>query len=577
MDFDFCGYVTRNNIRCSDGRTIRQDAFKSQDGTEVPLVWQHRHDSPDNVLGHVHLENREDGVYGYAVTNETPNGKQALALVEHGDVNSFSIFANDLVEQGGDVMHGVIREVSLVLAGANPGAKIENLQIAHSDGYIEESETSADMCFPSEIYLAHAEGDEGETSTQSDSSDDSGETVQDVIDTMTEKQKNVLYALVGTALEGEELPSDGDTDENSAAQSAINEGENVVKHNVFDKTDTEPTGTVLSHSQIHEIWKDAESMGSLKKSVLAHAQEYGITNIEILFPEAKNADTPPEWVKRRTEWVAGVLNGTHKLPYARFKSRTADITQDTARARGYIKGNLKKDEFFEISQRETGPQTIYKRQKFDRDDLIDVTDFDIVPWVKGEMRLMLDEEIARAILIGDGREVDDEDKIREDKIRPIWTDDDFYTIKVQLEADDTPDAISDKIARAMEDYEGTGTPTFYTTRKRVNDFMLQRDQIGHRLYDSKQQLADELGVSGFVDVDVMKGQTRTDDEENEYELFGIIVNIGDYDTGTDKGGLVTMFDDFDIDFNQYKYLLETRLSGALVKPHTAIAVEVKKA
>lgn len=576
MEYDFGGYVTKNDLKCSDGRVIRRDAFKDCDGKKVPVVYQHVHDKLDNVVGHALLENRPDGVYGYFACNDTPGGKNAKEMVRHGDITSLSIYANDLVQQGENVVHGMIREVSLVLAGANPGATIDNISIAHADGSFLESEEEA-IIFTGEegLDIAHADGD---TNTGTSSS---GETIGDIINTMNDKQKDVLAYIIT------QLSGDGGEIEQSAFDD--DEEDPDMKKNVFDQTEEKPEVTTLSHSQIlsigQAIAEDAPRLGSYHKALIQHAQEYGITNIDILFPEARNANgATPDWVKRRTEWVAGVLNGVHKLPYSRFKSRTADITADTARAKGYIKGTLKKEEFFAISQRETGPQTIYKKQKFDRDDVIDVTDFDVVSWVRGEMRLMLDEEIARAILVGDGREVDDEDKIHEDKIRPVWTDDDFYTIKIKLDSDATPDDIMEAIIRGFEDYEGAGNPTLYTVRKNMNDLLLQKDQIGRYLYRDYSEIANKLGVRGMVDVPVMKGLSRkgrngVDGEttSDTYNLWGLILNISDYDTGTDRGGQISMFDDFDIDYNQYKYLLETRMSGALVRPKTAIAIEVKSA
>lgn len=575
MEYDFGGYVTKNDLKCSDGRVIRRDAFKDCDGKTVPVVYQHVHNDIDNVVGHALLENRSDGVYGYFSCNETLAGKNAKEMVRHGDITSLSIYANDLVQQGENVVHGMIREVSLVLAGANPGATIDNISIAHSDGSFLESDEEAIIFTGDEgLDLAHADGD---TKTDTSSSDD--ETIGDIIASMSDKQKDAVAYII-TQLEG---------DSNGMEQSALDEEDSDMKKNVFDQTDETPEVKTLSHSQIQAIGmavaQDAPRLGSYHKALIQHAQEYGITNIDVLFPEARNANgATPDWVKRRTEWVAGVLNGVHKLPYSRFKSRTADITEDTARAKGYIEGTLKKEEFFAISQRETGPQTIYKKQKFDRDDIIDVTDFDVVSWVRGEMRVMLDEEIARAILVGDGREVDDEDKIHEDKIRPVWKDDDFYTIKIKLDADATPDEIMEAVIRGFEDYEGAGNPTLYTVRKNMNDLLLQKDQIGRYLYRDYNEIANKLGVRTMVDVPVMKGLTRTgrngvdgETTSDKYQLWGLILNISDYDTGTDRGGQISMFDDFDIDYNQYKYLLETRMSGALVRPKTAIAIEVKTA
>lgn len=575
--YDFGGYVTKNDLLCSDGRIIRRDAFKDDDGRRVSVVFQHIHDDISNVVGHADLENRPDGVYGYFSLNDTAKGLIAKELVRHGDITQLSIYANGLIQHGENVVYGKICEVSLVLKGANPGARIDNLAFSHADGSYNESEDEAIISIgDQELELSHAD--------DTDASSDSDETVADILDTLSDKQKDAVGYVFQQLIEGDSETDSEDSNDSTAAQSAIKD-DDEMKKNVFDTTPnpTVPSAT-LSHSQIETIFSDAQSMGSLKRSVLSHAQEYGITNIDLLFPEARAIGTTPEWVKRRTEWVNGVLSGTRKLPYARFKSRTADITEDTARAKGYIKGHMKKDEFFAVAQRETGPQTIYKRQKFDRDDIIDVTDFDVVTWVKGEMRLMLEEEIARAILVGDGRDVDDEDKIREDKIRPVWTDDDFYTIKIKLDADATSDEITEAIIRSFEDYEGRGNAVLYTTRAHANDILLQKDQIGRYIYRDTAEVASKLGVSRIVDVPVMKGLSRKgrdgidgESTSTTYNLWGLILNIGDYDTGTDRGGQISMFDDFDIDYNQHKYLLETRMSGALVRPKTAIAIEIASA
>lgn len=568
--FDFSGWATRNNLKCSDGRTIRKDAFKDNNGQKVPLVWNHQHNEPFNILGHALLENREEGVYAYCTFNDTEAGQNAKQLVEHGDVSALSIYANQLKQHGGDVIHGSIREVSLVLAGANPGAFIDSI-ICHG----EESEEEAIIYTGEDISLSHADNEEIKEEkpmedTKKVENKTDNKTVKDVFDTLTEEQKTVVYALIGQALE-----SAGATDENDEND----EEDNNMKHNVFDQ-DEMMQGNALSHSDMEEIFSDAKRTGSLKEAFLAHNATYGIDQIDTLFPEPKTMNTPPEFIKRDTNWVAGVINGVHHTPFSRIKSMFANITEDEARAKGYIKGKLKKEEVFTLLKRTTTPTTIYKKQKLDRDDIIDITDFDVVAWIKSEMRMMLDEEIARAILVGDGRLTSDDDHINEANIRPIWKDDDLYTIKTKITVgaaatdDDKAKAVIKAAVKSRKNYKGSGNPVLYTTEDFLTNCLLLEDTQGYRLYKSEQDVATAMRVSRIVTVPVMENLTRTDSESKERTLVGIIVNLNDYNVGADKGGAVNMFDDFDIDYNQQKYLMETRCSGALIKPYSAIALEM---
>ena len=557
--FDFSGWATRNNLKCSDGRTIMKDAFKHNDGQTVPLVWNHQHNDPLNVLGHALLENRDEGVYAYCKLNETESGKNAKLLVEHGDVSALSIYANQLKQQGSNVIHGAIREVSLVLAGANPGAFIDSV-MRHG----EESDDEAIIYTGEDISLFHA--DEKKDKPVDEKSEDE-ETVADVFNTLTEKQKTVVYAMIGQALEEKEESEDNNNNDDSKG------GNKTMKHNVFDKEDTKKD--VLSHSDLEAIFADAKRYGSLKDSVLAH----GIEQIDYLFPDAKNVTNTPQFIQRDMGWVQKVMNSVHHTPFSRIKSILADITEDDARAKGYIKGNLKKDEVFTLLKRTTTPTTIYKKQKLDRDDVVDITDFDVVAWLKSEMRMMLDEEIARAILVGDGRLSSSDDKINEQNIRPIWKDDDLYTIKapVTVAANATAYEKAKAFIRAAiksrKNYKGSGEPTLYTTEDVLTDCLLMEDTTGRVIYDSVSKLATALRVKEIVTVPVMENLSRVDDGTT-YGLMGIIVNLTDYNIGADKGGAVNMFDDFDIDYNAQKYLIETRCSGALIKPYSAIALEL---
>ena len=554
--YDFSGWATRNNLKCSDGRIIMKDAFKHNDGQMVPLVWNHQHNDPLNVLGHALLENREEGVYAYCKFNETESGKNAKLLVEHGDVTALSIYANRLKQQGPNVIHGDIREVSLVLAGANPGAFIDSV-IRHG----EESDDEAIIYTGEDISLFHADD-------QKKDKDEDEETIADIFNTLTEKQKMVVYALIGQALEEKEESEDNDDNDDSKG------GNKTMKHNVFDNEDARKD--ILSHSDIEAIFADAKRYGSLKDSVLAH----GIQQIDYLFPDAKNVTDTPQFIQRDMGWVQKVMNSVHRTPFSRIKSVLANITEDDARAKGYIKGKQKIDEVFTLLKRTTTPTTIYKKQKLDRDDMVDITDFDIVAWIKSEMRMMLDEEIARAILVGDGRLASSDDKINELNIRPIWTDEDLYTIKAPVEV--PSNATSDQKAKAFiraaikarKNYKGSGEPTLYTTEDVLTDCLLMEDTTGRVIYDSVTKLATTLRVKEIVTVPVMENLTRTDSENNTLTLMGLIVNLADYNVGADKGGAVNMFDDFDIDYNAQKYLIETRCSGALIRPYSAIALEL---
>ncbi len=578
MKYDFSGWATRNNIKCSDGRTILKDAFKQHDGQTVPLVWNHQHNESANVLGHAVLENRDEGVYAYCTFNDTEAGKNAKLLVEHGDVTALSIYANQLKQKGSNVMHGTIREVSLVLAGANPGAFIDSV-IRHG----EFCEDEAVIYTGEELTLQHADDPSDKADKKDKKGDDevdnNEKTIQDVFDTLNEEQKNVVYALIGQALEDKEM-----------AQSAIEENENNIeedggeqemKHNVFEGRETE-NNNVLSHDAMDTILKDAKRYGSLKESFLAHADDYGIKDIEWLFPDAKNVNTPPDFIKRDDSYVQKVMRGVHHVPFSRIKSMFADITADQARAKGYIKGNLKKEEVFTLLKRTTTPTTIYKKQKLDRDDVVDITDFDVVAWLKMEMRMMLDEEIARAILVGDGRSSSDDDKINEMNIRPISRDEDLYCVKapVAVAAAATEDEIAKAFIRTViksrKEYKGSGSPTLFTTEDVITNCLLLEDKNGRVIYDTVDKLATALRVKEIVPVEVMEN-AKTMVNKVEKPLMAIMVNLVDYYVGADKGGAINMFDDFDIDYNQQKYLMETRCSGALVKPFSAIAVALDKA
>lgn len=644
--YDFSGWATKANMLCSDGRTIMKDAFKECDGLTVPLVWNHQHNSVDEVLGHALLENRDEGVYAYCTFNDTESGQNAKLLVRHGDVNRLSIYANRLKQQGSNVVHGVIRELSLVLAGANPGAVIESV-IMHGEDSYEEGYISSGEYIENVEPLFHADTDkkgeekmaeeakktnagdsnkeetvadvfntlsekqktvvyamigqaledagvktEEDDSKKEDTKDqaakenkeevkhaeeegkeDKEETVADVFNTLSEKQKTVVYAMIGQALEDAGVETDEDDEENEG-------GNNSMKHNVFDN-ETTMVDDVLSHSEMTAIFEDAKRAGSLKEAVLAH----GIEDINLLFPDAKNINNEPEFIKRNDDWVSKVLGGVHHTPFSRIKTIFADITAAEARAKGYQKGKLKIEEVFKLLKRVTNPTTVYKKQALDRDDMLDITDFDILPWLKREVRMMLDEELARAFLVGDGRNPVDEanDKINEDCIRPIWKMEDLFTVKAAINVSDS--ATAEERAKAFikaciksrKNYKGSGNPDMFMSEDMLTDCLLIEDTNGRVIYDSVQKLAAALRVREIVPVPVMEGLTRTDDERNTYELAGIYVNLKDYNVGTDKGGEINFFDDFDIDYNKQKYLMETRCSGTLVKPYSAVALEFVKA
>jgi hypothetical protein len=640
MEADFSGYATKAGLKCTDGRTIMPDAFKHQDTMKVPLVWQHGHNDPENVLGHTILENRENGVYAYGYFNKSGKAEHARGLVEHGDINMMSIWANDLIERAGRVLHGAIREVSLVLSGANPGALIENVTIRHSND--DESVLEDEAIIYTGLILEHAAKDEDEDNDEDDEDNDE-ETVQDVYESMSEKQKNVLHYMLGEALEvakssdsvkqdnlgedataqdvyesmsemqqemlhgmlgealdhasieedddatiqdvydsmsekqkqvlhymvGEAVESSGSVKQDNLDENNDNDTKgNFMKHNIFENDDNSGKGSsvAISHSDLKEIVATATKNGSLKDAVEGYALAHGIENIDLMFPDAQSITDVPEWIKRRTVWVDQLLQATRKSPFSRVKTLAADITMESARAKGYVTGTLKKEEFFTVSKRVTTPTTVYKKQKLDRDDMIDITDFDVVAWLKAEMRLMLDEEIARAILIGDGRDVSSEDKINEQNIRPIAKDHELYTTTLNVNVDDSnssPNEVIDAVILNRHRYKGTGTPSFFTTESWISRFLLLKDSTGRRIYKTLAELAADLRVIEIIPVEVM---------EEEPDLIGIMVNLADYVIGADKGGAVSMFDDFDIDYNQYKYLIETRACGALVKLKSAMVI-----
>lgn len=647
--YDFGGYVTKNDLQCSDGRVIRHGAFEGCNGKRVPLVWNHRHESVDNVLGYADLEVRHDGVYGHASFNETDSGKKAKELLRHGDIISMSIMANQLKQRGQEVIHGVIREVSLVLAGANPGAVIDNLNLVHSDGSFDILDDEACIQLMQGIELSHAdkaeeeeeevveeteetteEEPQEEEKPEAEASDDD-KTVQDVLDTFTEEQKTLLYALIGAAAQqaegGEEIehadvpdmeaaedidlggktpeevwnsmneeqqtvalaligqalqegvPQDEEVEEEETVEETeevehSSESEAFMSRNIFEAP-VDETNT-LSHAEVAAIFDDARKGNrSLKDTCLEH----GITNIENLFPEAQAVNAQPAQITRRMEWVSGVLAGVHKSPFSKVKSTAVNMTEDQARAKGYVKGNKKVEEQIAALKRVTEPTTIYKLQKLDRDDVIDITDFDVVAFMKAEMRVMLDEELARAILVGDGRTAVDNDKIKEDKIRPIWTDVETYTVHSTITGDlekdpkATAKAFIDEAIRARKNYKGSGTPTLYVGTNLLTEMRLLRDELGYRLYKNDQELADELRVSKIVEIEAFDGLTR--DADTEKKTFGgLIVNLADYNVGATRGGEVNLFDDFDLDYNKLEFLIETRCSGALVVPMSALSIDI---
>lgn len=591
--FNFEGWATKANLKCSDGRVIMPNAFAHNNGEKVPLVWCHRHDSPENVLGHALLENRGDGVWAKCSFNDTEAGQISKVLVEHGDITAMSIYANQLQQNGPNVMHGVIREVSLVHSGANPGARIQSV-ITHSfDGStveLGEDEGVIHTGLKIKLYTEESENSENETSENAEiaheDSEGNEETIGDILKTLNEKQQNAVYALIGELeaklkhgdIEDEDEDDDDDEDDEETDTETENNiehsegGNETMKHNVFD-AETQQDQNVLSHADQEAIIADAKRYGSLKESALAH----GIDNIEYLFPEAKNVTNTPIFIDREQGWVKKVMGGVHHVPHSRIKSMFADITADEARALGYLKGDYKKEEIFTLLKRTTAPTTVYKKQKLDRDDVIDIVDFDVIAWIKTEMRGKLEEELARAYLIGDGRLADSDDKIKEDCIRPIWTDDDkLFTINKLVEHDGTDEDRAMQFIRqcikARKGYKGSGNPTLFTTEDLLTEMLLLTDGIGHDLYEDEAKLCKKLRVKEIVTVPVMEGATREKDGETR-ALLGIIVNLNDYNVGADKGGAINMFDDFDIDYNAQKYLIETRCSSALVKPFSAMVME----
>lgn len=611
--YDFCGWASKNDLLCSDGRTIRRGAFASDDGKKVPMVYQHQHTSIDNVLGHAILENRDEGMYAYCYLNESDTGKMAKELVRHGDICAMSIYANKLKQIGNDVVHGEIKEVSLVLAAANPGAAIESVVLEHSDGSTEEeaiiysgedtqykilshaetpTQTSSDKTVNDILngmseakknvlyYMLAKVSETDEEAEDDDVIEDSdirhadvsgGRTIQDIFDTFTPDEKKVAFFLIGKAIEESGSMEQSDIP-NIDDESEENE---TMKHNVFENNQVDNDETVLSHAEIEEIFRDTKQYGTLKNSALAH----GVTNIEYLFPDAKTVTPTPELIKRNDDWVSKVMGSVHRTPFSRIKSTAANLTEEDARAKGYMKGKLKKDEVFSLLKRTTEPTTIYKKQKLDRDDVVDITDFDVVAWIKSEMRMMLNEEIARAILIGDGRLTSSDDKIPEDHIRPVAFDSELYTVPIEVTVaaqatdDDKAKAIIRSIIKGRKEYKGSGNPVMYTTEDTLTDMLLMEDKMGRVVYDSVTKLATALRVSEIVTVPVMEG--LKDSENNA--VIAVIVNLADYNVGADRGGEVNMFDDFDIDYNAMKYLIETRCSGALTKPYSALAVKLKTA
>lgn len=590
---DFGGYVTKTNVKCKDGRVILPGAFDEMHGVTVPLVWQHMHDSPSNVLGHVLLEKRDDGTYGYAFFNDSEEGKHAKTLVKHGDIESLSIYANSLVEKMKKVAHGVIREVSLVLSGANPGAKIDNISIAHGDGTYDELDDEVIIHFGEELEMPEVEEDDDveevleNTLEELDVVVHADETIGDVFETLNDKQKTAVYAIIGQLMKTGEISQSDDLDTDNNYEG---DDKTAMKKNVFDGSNVEvvsrpqlspETFRAIAHSAMENrtSLKQAFQASEEGREFLAHAGTYGIgsdrANLEYLFPDAQNLTREPTWIARRMEWVSGVMNGVRKVPFSRIKSLHADITADEARARGYITENLKVEEVFPILRRTTEPHTIYKKQKLDRDDIIDITDFDVVRWLKAEMRVMLDEEIARAILVGDGRDpvTEVDDHIPTTNIRPVYQDSSVYVYNKQVTLARTDEEMIDDVITAFEYYRGSGMPTMYVEPSQLTKWLLLKDADGRRLYRTKAELAAEMRVSNIVEVPVLAG---VENDAGTYDLRAIIVNLSDYTAGADRGGAISFFDDFDIDYNQYKYLIETRMSGAMTIPSGAITLEQSK-
>ena len=583
---DFSGYATKNDVRCSDNKVIRHGAFAAYDGKSVPLVWQHQHKDVTNVLGHADLEVREDGVYAYAHLNHSDAGRTAREMVRNGDIKAMSIYATHVKARGNDVVHGELVEVSLVLRGANPGAYIDQVSIQHGD---DGDEIEAVVYTDAQIdFVSHSdEEDEDFEAEETDDvehaeeepeadeaeSDEDDPTLGEIFEGMTDQQKTAVYAIVGQIVDADDEEAEEPVED--TAHSDTTTEDTMAHQNVFEGSKTEEL-PVLKHADVEQIFADAKSCGSLKEAVLAHADNYGIKQIDTLFPDAKNLWTTPEFIKRKTDWVSSVVGAAKHSPFSRIKTQFADITADEARAKGYIKGNKKKDEVFSLLKRTTSPTTIYKKQKLDRDDILDITDFDVVTWIRGEMRIMIEEELGRAVLLGDGREASSDDKIKEDCIRPVYKEDTLYAPRVILAKETTTEDMLDSIVRAMDDYEGSGNPTWFAAPQVITEILLLKDKMGHRLFSSLSDLADYVGVSKIVKVPLMKNLVRTSNKNGKVDALGIIVNMSDYTIGADKGGQLFAAEDFDISFNQYHYLLETRLSGALTKVKSAIILERKQ-
>ncbi len=557
LDYDFSGYATKINVKCSDGRTILKDAFKDNDGQVVPLVWQHLHDSPDNILGHALLENREDGVYAYGKFNDTEKGKVAKELVHNGDIISLSIFANKLQQRGSDVVHGMIREVSLVIAGANSEAFIDYINIQHADGSETQLDTEA-IIYSGEKFELDSNDDLEHEDKETDD-----KTVKEIFETLTEEQKNAVYYIIGQAIGDEDFDDDEEEELDHSE-----EGKETMKKNIFEQKENTVKNT-LTHAQFQTIMSDAQKLGSFKEAVLAHAAEYGIENIDVLFPDAKTLQKDPHWLERETGWVEAVLNAINKSPFSRIKTVIADMDIETARAKGYITGTEKKEVYFKAAKRVTQPTTIYVKQKLDRDDIIDVTDFDIVAMVRYQLRKLFNEELAMAALVGDGRELNDENKINEECIRPIWKDDDLYAIKEELTSKTNYKTMVKQIASLHKNYKGSGRPVLYTTAEHHFGMLWIEDNNGRRIYTTDAELCDALRVSKIEEIPILENKIRVTSDGKHKELVAIKVNLQDYTFGADKGGQTSTFDDFDIDFNQYKYLMEGRCSGSLTRPKSA--------
>ena len=579
MKYDFSGYATKNNVTCSDGRTILENAFIENDGQDVPLVWQHGHTDPENVLGHAKLENRKDGVYAYCELNNSDAGNHARELVRHGDINALSIYANRLSQKGRDVIHGNIVEVSLVLSGANPGALIDNVALEHSDGSVEDDLSEAIIYTDAELEHASKEQASSDSSDEDDETDADDETLAEVLDSMSEKQKTAMYAVISQLVDADDESETEDEQSEAEHSDDTNDKENTLAHtNVFEGTASDTESNTLSHSQIEAIFADARRPGmTLASSFMAHAKDYGIKDPSVLFPDAVTVDREPQRITHQNEWVTTVLNGCKHSPFSRVKTQWSDLTLDTLRAKGYITATKKEDVVYEIATRVTTPTTVYSRSKMDRDDIIDITDFSVVDWIKRNLREALDEELARAILVGDGRQASDPHKVKTENVRPIWTDNDLFSHKVKVGYQDNPTDQAynfiDTARRSRKFFRGSGTPTLFTTNSVVCFLLEMKDTQKHYLYETKEALARVLNVAQIVEVEQMEGLQSDVAGGKKADLWGIITNLSDYTIGADKGGEVTYFENFDIDFNQHKYLYETRVSGALTKFKSALVLE----